>query len=79
MNSADEAAREAMVNALMMAEASDADVGWSTGMHRALLLGIWVRNTLCLDLHIEATRTEESIWSLGFVAYLWHWRCVLRV
>lgn len=27
-----------------------------------------MRNTLCLELHIEATRTEKSILSLGFVA-----------
>lgn len=29
----DEAAKKAMVNALMMVEASEADVGWSIAMH----------------------------------------------
>lgn len=35
---------------------------------RALLLGVWVRNTPCLDLCTEAARTEKSILSLEFVA-----------
>lgn len=34
----------------------------------ALLLGVWVRNTPGLDLHMDATRTKELMLALGFVA-----------
>lgn len=36
---------------------------------RALLLGLWMRNTPCLDHCTEAARTENSILSLEFVAF----------